>query len=149
MPAANEAIRRQPGFSTGWFGSAVRIIPTATRITPHLDLLVPILLGLRAEWPTALTPWAVDKLNELPDPCVLWRVTSTVNRVGLCWCLDRDNALSYATCPAIRQRSPLMIEALVDKANIVHLAESVRGWDVLAIVQPSDVVSESPLHQTK
>jgi len=144
LPAANLEIQKRPGFSAGWLSVLWDVLPTCSRV-PALERLRPILEGLRAEWFATMSNTERNLFDDLPDLVTVWRSAGPQNKVGLTWCSTPAAARYYATLPPIRTREPVLIEALVDKGRIVHLRETLAGFEVYALAEPADLISETPI----
>lgn len=144
---ANELaeVSKRPGYAVGLAGALIDGLQNATAVSRYDELLRAILPGLGPQFGLAMTPGALGIMSQLPENVVLWRVAGPKNKVGLVWSGSREGALSFAKCPAIRTREPLLIEAVVDKARVIAVWETVFGWECLALSEAGDLVSETPI----
>jgi len=144
-PASFDEIKERPGFALGWLRALIAILSTCSRITPHEAMLRRLLEGLRIHWRETMTATELGILESMPEVVVLWRSAGAQNRVGLTWCNTREAAIAYSKLPPFRLREPVLLEAVIDRARIVTVRETIGGFECLALSEPGDLVGEVKL----
>jgi hypothetical protein len=81
----------------------------------------------------------------LPDKVTIYRGCGPENRDGLSWTLDRDVARIFPTLNRYHQKMPLLITTTVSKKQIVAVKLDREESEVIALVDPQDIVSEEPI----
>jgi hypothetical protein len=118
---------------------------TWSRITQYGTELRAFLLAHRGHWKAASLHGAQRILEQLPDHLEVYRGCAARNKVGFTWCSSEAAAKVYPHMPAFREREPLLVTAVIPKARVVSLRETHHGFEVLALAEPGDVVSETPI----
>jgi len=131
-----------------WFTELGKRWTGCDNLTKHQRELVDTFNRYPGLWSKMMRTEERKAFDALPDSITIYRGCGPSNRVGLSWSLRREIAAKFPFYNRYRVAVPLLLEAKIPKYRAVALKLDRNEFELIALVQESDITMQKPLTGT-